>query len=435
MNANKLFGSTATVLALIATDASARPAIVALAPAASQDERREIAERTAFYLTETVEPGETARLLDARTGALLARFVSPEGAAYADPRAKLKANGQAMQALKGYIDTAPEPASHEGAMDLPGLLREIGTRYPADAPTDLVIWGSEVHHDDRMPGFSMLDARVPGDGHFVHTRAETPYAATGEDAYLTNYRVFFGRLGPDPAVNDPHAFALEHYLGNSIAVRRGVLMSIADDPATLYEAASGPVVEPRKRYAPVATDKIEMLAFAPAPPEAVDVRALPIYDRPLSASAPTASAIRSAAEVEIGITWGEACDCDLDLYVRPGEADTVFYGNADTPMGRLLKDFMASPEIDGGLERVVFKQPLDIENLRIAVNLYRGTPGQGGVVGEIRIAIGAETWAAPFTIEATRGSSGNGSSAVMSGQSEGDPAWVVIDPLAVLGTR
>lgn len=430
-----LFATIAVALALIAGEAGARPAIVALAPAAGEADRRAITEGVAFYLAEVVQPGESARLLDARTGALLAVFEVPEGESYVAPRAKLQINRRPLKALKAYVSIAPEAGTHEGAMDLPGLLREIGTRYPADVPTDLVIWGSPVHHDPRMPSFSMLEARVPGDGQFFHTRAETPYAAVGEDSFLNNYRVFFGRIGPDPAVNDAHAFALEQYLGNSIAVRGGQLVGIADDPATLFEGASAPITEPRKRYAPQESDKIEMLVFAPQPPEAVDARALPIHERPLASSAPSAAEMRQAREVEVGITWDAACACDLDLYARPATGEVIYFANAETAAGRLLKDFTSSPEIDGGLERVVFAAPVDLAELRLAVNLYRGAPGRAGVTGEIRIAIGAETWAAPFRITAEGGSAGRGAAAVMNRQSRGDASWVVIDPLALVGLR
>lgn len=429
------FATIAVALAFIACEAGARPAIVALAPAAEEADRRAIAEGVAFYLAEVVQPGESARLLDARTGALLAVFEVPEGETYAASRAKLQINRSALQALKAYMATVPEAGSHEGAIDLPGLLREIGTRYPANVPTDLVIWGSPVHHDPRMLSFSMLDARVPGDGQFFHTRAKTPYAAAGENSFLINYRVFFGRIGPDPAVNEAHAFALEQYLGNSIAVRSGQLVGIADDPVTLFESASAPITDPRKRYAPQESDKIEMLVFAPQPPEVMDARALPIHERPLASGAPSAAEIRQAREVEVGITWDAACACDLDLYVRPGAGEVIYFANAETATARLLKDFTSSPEIDGGLERVVFAAPVDLADLRLAVNLYRGAPGRTGVAGELRIAIGAETWAAPFRITAQGGNSGRGAVAVMSGQNGGDAGWAVIDPLAVVGLR
>ncbi|MEL6209429.1 MAG: hypothetical protein AAFR44_04480, partial [Pseudomonadota bacterium] len=282
----RLIASTALALCLAASAAAARPAVVALAPAASPEMRRDIAERTAFYLARTVEPGESAELLDASTGDVLATFSVPDRAVYAAERAKLKANPTAMRALKVYMSTDPMPDVHEGAIDLPGLLRAIGERNPADTTTDLVSWGSPVHHDPRMPAFSMQDARVPGDGHFSRSRAETPYAAAGESGRLTNYRLHFGRLGDDPAVNEAHGYFLEQYLGKSVAARGGVLVSYESDPKTLYRIASGSVTAPTNHYVVERTDKLEMMAFGTSAPAVTPERSRPIHERSVTDARP-----------------------------------------------------------------------------------------------------------------------------------------------------
>ena len=109
----------------------------------------------------------------------------------------------------------------------------------------------------------------------------------------------------------------------------------------------------------------------------------------------------------------------------------IFYSNADTSEGRLFKDYTSSPD---GFETVALNGVVDLSQLQLAVNFYGGR-NPGGIAGELRIAIGSQVWAQPFQIPATSGNGGQGAEQALVQMKLPNDAWVLFEPLNVLGVE
>ncbi|MEM7529675.1 MAG: hypothetical protein AAF416_18735 [Pseudomonadota bacterium] len=422
---------TAAALSLTAETAHARNGVIALAKQETTEQQLASAREIARYLAQTVEPGESMHLLDAKDGRIIATFSVPDRAAYANPKAKLSANRAAMQALLTFAEQPAASVEEIGRADYPSLLRVVGTRYPTDDEADLIIVADPRQHDPRRPSLSMVVRdQVPNYGHVMATRAHSDYGLAGLEGWLEGYAIHYGGLGTDWAVTAQHAHFVEHYVAVSAAHVGAALATFEGDLATLLaQAATGrpmpadqPVLQP--------TDKLEMIQFY-----AEGAALASIYDRPLTTSPAHAAELRRAEEVEVGIRWDNCDACDLDLYARPSvHAPVIFYGNAETREGLLQKDFRHSPALTRGYETIAFHGPVDLAALRLGISFYAGS-ASGGPTGEIRVAIGARTWEARFHIPATEGNGGTGREAAMETGRAPNAAWVMIDPVAVVTGR
>ncbi|MEM1150135.1 MAG: hypothetical protein AAGI03_06210 [Pseudomonadota bacterium] len=425
--------TTLTALVLIAaTQVRARPVVIGLSPSIEATEQNSVIRDVATYLAETVAPGETAHVIDAQSLKLIGTFTVPEGTAYQSPRAKLKANRPLLRALKTFADGSVLDESLPGRMDLPGLLRHVGRTFPASGPADLIVIGTPLHDDPRVPAFSMADGNVPNDGHITVGRDRSPYGVKGEVDRLAGYRVFFGAPG-NWAATDRHAHYVERFWALNIAARGGTLASFTGDLTTLLmQAATGSasVENSMGTHVLAPTDKLEMVRFLPT-----QIGTTTIYDRAVTETPPDAQLVRRAGAVELGIAW-DCTACDLDLYARPGlQSPTIFFGNKETADGRLFKDFRRSPAISNGFETIAFTAPVDLSKLTIGVNFFLGRVDSSEIRGEIRIAIGEETWAAPFVIPARHGNLGGGRDAAIRDGRAPNAHWVMIDPMKVVGLR
>lgn len=409
------------------TQTHARDMVFALSPYQTEAALKSQVEQTLLLAATDLKPGETALFFDGYNARLIGTFEAPDRKGYDAPRARLQANREAVGALKRFLDTTEPVPGRVGASNWPALLRLLRKAYPAEGDTALVLLGSPIADDPRAPSVSMVGGRVPNDGHIAASAGQSPYGTAGLPGTLSGYDVYFGIIGADYAVSPAHGHAVERFWFVSVEAHEANAVFFGADLATLFRLI--PEDAPDQPYAAgfVPTDKLEMLTFAP------DNGSVPDLYRARPAEAPAAAPIwQSARSVTVGVTWEQ--DVDVDLYVRPHpEAEVVFYGNAETPAGRLYKDVTVRPGV--GFETVALRgQPIDLSRMEICLNLYSGS-APSGVTGEIRIAIGDEVWAAPFRIPAKRGNKGAGAqSAVVEGVVPNE-AWVLIDPLEVLGAE
>lgn len=432
----------ATVLSLFAISAQARDMIVGLSPHNTPEAQMQIVRELVATLSEHVERGEEAHIVDAATQALIASFVVPDRSAFEQPKAKLKVNRIAIKALARFAQESQADPDRIGQIDLPAFLRHIGETWPADTQGDILVLGSPIFDDPRAPAFSMLDIRVPGDGNIGVSRDVSPYGALGQDGRLSGYTVYFGTLGNGWAVDDRYAYFVERFWSLNIAARGGRLAALtADLPTILAQVKSGRTVADMHSLVP--TDKLEMIEIRPTtttPGTAQDASAAtnpaatPIFERPVQVVPLPANQAGAAHEVELGISW--SCEtCDLDIYVRPGsDRDVIYFGNKRTENGELFKDYLKSPSLTNGYETVSFTAPLDLSDVMIAVNFYGGQ-AVDGVQGEVRLSIGTQTWAKPFRVKSPIGTAGLGRRNTLAAGRAANAAWTVIDPLEIVGLR
>ncbi|MEM6758173.1 MAG: hypothetical protein AAF601_01705 [Pseudomonadota bacterium] len=424
-----IFALAASMTLAAFSPAQARDTVVALSSAQAEIVLKAQAEQALQHLIQTMAPGETSHFYDATAVRRIGTFEVPKEAGDWSARRLANHNKAGIAALGRFIRSAEQIPGAPGKIDMPGLLRSLRANTPAgEAGADLIVIGHPVHNPSKAPSQSMLGGRAPSDGHIAATPAQSVYATQGLPGSLEGYDVYFGLLGGDWSVSPPYTHHVKRFWTLSLEGHGASMAYIGDDLATLYARAgrdtpNAPHEEPLR-----ADEKIEMLTFA-----ADDGSVPDLFRTPLQEAAAPEPVWRAASSVTIGITW-EVEGADLDLYVRPSpSADVIYFSNADTPEGRMFKDFTLSPGT--GFETVALKQPVDLSRLHLAVNYYGGAQSSSGVRGELRLAIGNEVWAAPFRITARRGNRGNGVETVVRENTAPNTAWIIVDALEVIGAR
>ena len=415
-----------------ASPALADDAVIVLTPNLASAEREALGRLTLEFAVESLAPGEEANVLNGATQELIGAYVAPDKSGL---RAAVRANPEFMQGLKTYMEG--ETGDVSGGFDLPKSLRHIGDRYLADGESVLVVIGSPLHHEPKDVAFSMTETpSVPNDAHLLASREVTPYGAAEDAGRLAGYRAYFGAVGPDWRASEQHGFRVERYVSLSHTVRGARFITFSDDAATAFRDAAKDGL-PGREYELQPEERLLMLQFQPqaALSEAVDGGWIdtPLFERDVETGPADPAIIAAASNVELGIRW--ACQsCDIDLAVRPTEtAAILFYDNPSSALGRLYKDFTNSPSEQNGWETVALTGgSVDLRAVRIALNFYSGH-APGGAAGEIRISIDGRTWAAPFRISASSGNRGAGREATFAAGRAASDAWLVIDPVSVLG--
>lgn len=396
----------AAAMSLIASAAEARDTVVALSPLQDTAAARGQVELVIGQLANALQPGERAAIFDVETARLIAELVVPEGAAYANPRARLQANAPALRALKAWFGAAQNIPGRTAQGDLPKLLREVAKHYPAgEEGADLIVLLNSIWDRADAPSLSMRGGRVLNDGFVAAGLDVSPVGTTGVAGTLKGYDVRMGLIGPDGMVSGAHAYAVERFWTLEVEALGGSMAFYGDDLNTLFRGA-GEDAPNRAHPQPLeATDKLEVLSFQPD----------------LAATAETPRRLRNAV---LGISWS-AQRSDLDLYVRaaPG-AQPIFFGNPSTPEGALHKDLRDAPR--GGFETVTLIGELDPAAIFVAVNHFGGAVPAGGLHGQLVVAWGEETRRIPFALTAN-GDRGAGREATLRDGHAASGAWAVID--------
>lgn len=412
-----------------AAPAHARESVIALSRAQAEPTLKAQAERALQHLLETLEPGEAAHFYDATGVVRIGTFKVPEGPAGGSARRVLTHNRATVAALGRFIRSAEPRPGHSAKIDLPGLLRSLRENQPApESGADLIVLGHALHHPANASSQSMMGGRVPSDGHIVATPGQSVYGTEGLAGRLAGYDVYFGLIGTEWAISPSYAHHVARFWTLSVEAHGASMAYIGADLETLFARAGHDAPERRHAEPLRVEEKREMLTFA------ADDGAVPdLFRTPLQEDPAPEPVWADAASVTIGITW-DVAGADLDLYVRPhGRAPVIYYAQADTAEGRLFKDFTLSPGT--GFETVALSQAVDLSRMQLAVNYYGGVPSPDGVRGELRLAIGDDVWAVPIHIRAARGNRGAEVERVIEEHTVPSDAWILIDPLEVIGVR
>ncbi len=386
------------------------------------------------FLAETLEPGDRCVLFDAYHVQTLGIFTVPDKAVYRQPKAKIQANRQAVGAMSQFARAAKKPHGENepsviGAIRIPQALRFIGQDYPAMQDFDVILLGSPIYDDPKEQAFTMRLNHVPGDGHLTKARSVTPFGIKGQDSLLAKRRVHIAFLD-NWKQDDRHAYQVERFWALFVEGQGGQLSSFTHDLPALFQRVKSNAPSPKHDYKVEITDKLEMILMRPPTVK----QQTSIYERPISKASLPAGVLRQATHVEVGITW-ECGGCDLDLYGQrqPG-ATAIWFLNTQTSDGQYFRDFRTSPRSANGYETLAYHVPVDLNHLLLAVNFYNGS-SPGGVKGEVRISLNGQTYAMPFHVLAQEGNGGVGRQETLSARRANNTAWLVIDPLEVLGIR
>ena len=411
---------------------SAQHLVIGLSPHQSpQEATQEVKDIGGFLVT--LEPGDSAAVLDAYNVTTLGTLEVPKDKRYRSPRAILAKNRPVMQKMMRFAKAA-KPSNGGSvlplpdAVNLPALLDHAAENRQGEEPVDIVILGSPFYSDHREPGFAMVDGRYPADGHLSHNRGETPYGIDAPDKYA-GLRVHLAYDGDTHMENTRHAVAVERWWTLNIESQGGQLVSFTNDLPTAIARVKSGARPPRHQYKVRPGDKMEMIRLRPVEIEQS------IHERDLTTTPLPQETAAHARNVEVGLSWDNCDSCDLDLYVRPRDgADVLFFNRNKTADGVFFKDYLSSPHATGAYETVALDVPVDLGKLQVAVNFYRGDAPQG-VRGEVRIAVDGATYAQRFQLNAKQGNGGAGVQDALDARRSTRAQTLLIDPLGIAALR
>lgn len=419
----------------LVSPAQGRDMAIGLSPYMEADVAQRQVKSILQFLTETLQPGESALVFDAYHTRVLGTFTIPDNPAYRHPKARLQANRQMVAALLAFAKDARAPqAEHEprviGAIRLPQALAFVGTNYQALQDADIIMLGSPIYDDPSDRQFTMHRQYIPTDSHLSRARSVTPFGIKGQSSLLAGRRVHLGYPDDSWRQGDHHAYFVHRFWTLFIEGQGGKLSTFTGDIATLFGRVKTKAPVPSHDYKRATSGKLEMTQLRPPSVVRGTVRnggqsreTLIPYD-----------ALRQATNVEVGITW-ECGDCDLDLYSKSAQhATALSYLNMQTPEGQYFKDWTSSPRTTNRYETLAYSVPVDLTALLVAVNFYNGS-SPGGVHGELRISIDGRIYTKAFHLPASKGNQGAGLWQTMTSRRAASEHWLVINLMEVLGMQ
>lgn len=462
-------------LFLIGTKALAGDYIIGMSPNLRPTKAETQVKNVSNFLLDNLKPGDSAVVFNAYTNESLGEFKVPNRPAYRHKkvRMKLKPIRKGLLALRRFGKQAhlPEGAEKkvpEGLVSWPDFLRFVAENYPAREKTDVILFGSPfyVSTNPRMKDFSMLGGAVPGDGHLIASRSQTPFGTAGSEGLLSNFRVHFGLPNVTWKESDQHAHHVQRFISLFVERMGGELVSFTHDLPTLFRRVKEKAPAPNVQYALAPTGTLAMNSYVyadiaekevsggeqpvgapevttpaprahveevPSPP--VVAQSVPIHERPISQKKVSPATARSAQLLEVGLSWvcpHSRCDYDIHAQAHPG-AQVLNFSHTSTPEGTYFKDFTTSPRLtNNAYETIAFKVPVDLTRMKLAINFYGGEVPQPNQV-ELRIAINGRTYMKRYLVHALRGNTGKGFQSTFQTGKPANPNWLVIDPLEVIG--
>jgi hypothetical protein len=242
------------------------------------------------FLTDAVQPGQSALLFDAYHLRTLGVFAVPPNPSYRHPKAKVQVNAKTIANLLAFAKQAAllpgtQEATMQSALRWPQALRFIGQNYPAKENAHLILLGSPLFDDPAEQAFSMRGGRIPGDGHLTSERARSPYGTKGQETILSQWRVHLGFPGWSWKQDDHHAFYVQRFWTLHVEQQGGQLTTFTNDMPTLFERVRTNAAAPPHQYKAVPSDKVEMIQLRPP-----TVRQSSIYERPVTTTPLSAAA-------------------------------------------------------------------------------------------------------------------------------------------------
>lgn len=418
-----------TIAALTTFTARAAEHAVVVSPWLSAADKKAVYSSLFQYALGPLPPGDTLRVIDGWEVREVAALSVPDHKAYAgNAKFRLEKMAPAVQSLKQWFVTPSANTDKDTAsgLRLPQIMDYIPKYTRVSASGGIVLlFGTPVYHDPSDAAFSMRDLRVPSDAILTATREDTPLGLDGTDQRWKGIRVHWNTLGTG-TLHDRHALALERWWSLAFQHQGAVLNSYQASTPKVFELAVTPPPAPVPIVADL-TVKPEMRRIiprevrAPSPAPAIAVPEDPaniVNITPPAAPAETGLEfmLRDLGKAEkldnpivtgpvrIGIKWEGTRDLDLYVTPRPG-CKELYYNRTKTAEGNLEKDW-ASPTALNGYETVELTGPVDLRELKIAINFYRGEKAPGGPRATLRIEAAGRLFEQEIQILAESGNRG-----------------------------
>ncbi|TDF41300.1 hypothetical protein EYS14_00095 [Alteromonadaceae bacterium M269] len=342
-----------------------------------------------YGLFRQVKLGDSLIILDGN-GAVIATLDVRNEPPFENENIRASQNIKALRKLESFTDKMSPSGRTLGAIDVPSVLAEVARHY-TDV-TDIVLMGSALY--DQHAQLDMTDGAYPSDDFILSPPATSVFGAKGVK-YLQGKRVHW--VLPEPFTESLYGKAVTRFYHIYIHALGGELVSFtANSDAVITRLLDGAAPLPF-RYEVQPSGRLEMRSMPQAAVDNVEqtqfVSRTDIPVQSISASSP----------LVLGIQWtGEYID--LDVYARPIGGKALYYGQKRSVYGVHIKDQRTG---DGDnkqfYERVEFRKPLDIDALRIGVNLYSTPHSDKKLTGTLSISLNDKTYQTRLEFDLSKG--------------------------------
>ena len=420
-----LFGrliATACLFLLVTNSLYAKQYVVGISPFLPEQSRQTAFSDLLKFLLSDIDVGDQVTIYNAYHLRQIGEFNIPDNTAYQSAKARAKLNKKTIVALKRFMNTDTHTENGSiSAIQFPQFISFVGSHGQNIADTSMVVIGSPLHIDEKESSYSMVEGFLPSDGHLNESVLNTPYGTTEKQGLLNQTQIHF--LTQDATwTSDLHEELTHRFWSLFVNKLGGALISFSHDPDTIYNRAKAKKTNVARSFELDSSDtKLEMVSVQ----RAVSQRTIEtVFESPPEITAPLTTNYQG--QVLVGIRW-TCLKCDIDLYAQPNPtAQVLHYGLTRTAEGTYHKDFRSSPAPVNGLEYIAFSNEVDLRQLQVAINFFKGRFSNGPEV-EVRIEFNGRVYARNYRIPAKRGNRG----ANYDGR-ERDPYWVTIDPVSLV---
>ncbi len=383
----------------------ARDLVVALSPHQAPEEAKAYVKSLIPFLV-SLDENDQVIFLDGYHLKTISKFIIPAGKTYHSPKARLAKNRKALAGLIQFSKSVSLPngnlaPSVTQAVRLPQLLRHVAENYRPQDKLDVLVLGSPIYDDPKEPALSFVDAALPSDGHLKASRNQSPFGTKDMPDVLKNITLHLAFESEDIFINDQHRYLLKRFWSLYLSQQGGILASFTADKTALFERIKSNIPAIKDNFTLGKETALEMIRIS------TSQSTTSIYERTISERPLAQHKIRTAHNVTIGLSWD--CEtCDLDLYARPFiGAEVLYFNHSTSDQGVHWKDYKSSPKQSRAFETIEFKVPLDLRQLQIVVNFYKGSAPQG-VKAKLRLSVDGQVFAKSFVLKATAGNKSKG---------------------------
>ena len=419
---------------LLALVAQARTVNVFITPhLSSKTQKIEVVEEIGKLALKGIDPGDSLNIYCGETMAPVARLSVPGHRAYQNNwEERLKAMLPEYMKFKAWVVSPPKIEGKPLSLDIPRIFRFVADDLKSGKEgIAMLLIGSPIYSKSSELASSMEDCYYPSDGNLAATSRESIYGLADASDRLKGVEVHWSCLA-NPFRDMDHERAVERwwslYAAHQGAVLRSSEESLVTVAACLLEKNSERMVSNDK---PDLTSRVSMNQIG------VRVRL------PEGENSDSSLNFLQTADIEtqpypttlvkgcrIGIRWQGKHD--LDLFVRPApNAEELFFGHNRSEKGRHLKDILTEPVGADAYELVELDGAVNLSELQVAINTYRGIEDAGDISGSVRIEINGKVYSKPFTLPASNGNKG----ADRGTERKASKFWTLIDPLELTGAK
>ncbi len=397
----------------------------------SKAQKIQIVEEIGKLALKGIDPGDTLNLYCGETMSPIARLSVPSHKAYQNNwEERLKSMLGEYKKFKSWVVRPPVIEGKPLSLDIPRIFHFAAANAKAEEVDGAILLiGSPIFTKASEIASSMEDGYYPSDGNLSATSRESIYGLRDAVGRLKDIEIHWACLEM-PYRDADHELVVERwwslYSSRQGAVLRSCEESLSNVTSYLTDRNSTRVVSDDMPNSDARVGMHQVQARTLLPVGENQDSALHFLQTDNVESRPLSATLVKGCR--IGIRWQGKHD--LDLFVRPtSSAKELYFGHNRSEKGRHIKDFISEPSGVDTYEVVELEGAVDLSELQISVNTYRGQKSVEEIVGSVRMEINGRVYSKPFRLAASEGNKGTDKA----GNRSSSIFWAVVDPLELTG--